>query len=40
MADFGMTRVLLSLNSDDLPKQQAFPLKAISVWAGKQKHRK
>ncbi len=36
-ADFGVKRVLLSLNSDDLPKQQAFPLKAISVRAGKTK---
>ncbi len=36
-ADFGVKRLLLSLNPDDLPKQQAFPLKAISVWAGKEK---
>jgi len=35
-ADFGVKRLLLSLNPDDLPKQQAFPLKAISVWAGKE----
>jgi hypothetical protein len=35
-ADFGVKRVLLSL-SDDLPKQQAFPLEAISVRAGKTK---
>jgi hypothetical protein len=37
VADFGAEQVLLSLNLDDLPKQQAFPLKAISVWAGKEK---
>ena len=36
-ADFGAKRVLLSQSPDDLPKQQAFPLKAISVWAGKEK---
>jgi hypothetical protein len=36
-ADFGAKRVLLSQNLDDLLKQQAFPPKAISVWAGKEK---
>ena len=35
--DFGAKRVLLNLNPDDLPKQQQFPLEAISVWAGKEK---
>jgi hypothetical protein len=34
-ADFGAKRVLLSQNPVDLPKLQAFPLEAISVWAGK-----
>ena len=36
-ADFGAKRVLLSQNPYNLPKQQAFPLEAISVWAGKEK---
>jgi len=36
-ADFGAKRVLLSQNPGDLPKHQAFPLEAISVWAGKEK---
>jgi len=36
-SDFGAKRVLLSQTSDNLPKQQAFPLEAISVWAGKEK---
>ena len=35
--DFGAKRVLLNLNPDDLPKQQQFPLEAISVWARKEK---
>ena len=35
--DFGAKRVLLSQDPDNLPKQQAFPLEAISVWAGKEK---
>ena len=34
-ADFDAKRVLLSQNPVDLPKLQAFPLEAISVWAGK-----
>jgi hypothetical protein len=34
---FWRKEVLLSQNPDDLPKQQAFPLEAISVWAGKEK---
>ena len=29
-------QVLLSQNPGDLPKQQAFPLEAISMWAGKE----
>ncbi len=37
VADFGAKRVILSQNLVDLPKQQAFPLEAISVWAGKEK---
>ena len=36
-ADFGTKRVILSQNLFDLPKQQAFPLEAISMWAGKEK---
>ncbi len=36
-ANFGAKQVLLRLNPDDLPRQQAFPLEAISVWAGREK---
>jgi hypothetical protein len=36
-SDFGTKRVLLRLNPDDLPRQQAFPLEAISVWEGREK---
>ncbi len=35
--DFGAKRVLLRQNPDDLPRQQPFPLEAISIWAGKGK---
>ncbi len=37
VVDFGAKRVLLQLAPDELPRQQSFPLKAISVWAGKEK---
>jgi hypothetical protein len=35
--DFGAKHVLLQLTPEELPQQQPFPLKAISVWAGKEK---
>ncbi len=35
--DFGTKRILLRQNPDDLPRQQLFPLEAISIWAGKEK---
>ncbi len=35
--DFGAKRVLLQLAPKELPRQQSFPLQAISVWAGKEK---
>ncbi len=35
--DFGAKRVLLQLAPKELPRQQLFPLEAISVWAGKEK---
>jgi hypothetical protein len=31
--DFGAKRALLSLDANDLPRQQKFPLEAICVWA-------
>jgi hypothetical protein len=37
VCDFDAKQVLLSQNPDDLPRQQQFPLKPISVWAGKEK---
>jgi hypothetical protein len=36
-ANFGIKRVLLRLNPDNLPMKQTFPLEAISVWAGREK---
>jgi hypothetical protein len=35
--DFGAKRVLLNLSPVKLPRQQAFPLKTVSVWAGMEK---
>ena len=35
--NFGAKRILLKLNSDELPRQQQFPLEPISVWEGKEK---
>jgi hypothetical protein len=35
--DFGVKRALLKLDALDLPRQQSFPLEAISVFAGQEK---
>jgi len=35
--DFGVKRVLLDHNPDDLPRQKQFPLEPISMWAGREK---
>ena len=35
--DFGLKRALLELDALDLPRQQPFPLEAISVFAGREK---
>ena len=35
--DFGAKRALLELEALDLPRQQPFPLEAISVFAGQEK---
>ncbi len=35
--NFGAKCVLLRQNPDVLPRQQPFPLEAISIWAGKEK---
>jgi len=35
--NFGAKRILLRQNPDNLPRQQPFPLEAISIWVGKEK---
>ncbi len=35
--DFEAKRILLSMDANDLPCQQRFPLEAICVWAGREK---
>ena len=35
--NFDAKRALLSLNADDLPRQQPFPLETVNVWAGNEK---
>ena len=36
-ADFGVKRVLLNLDANDLPWQQRFPLETICAWTGREK---
>jgi hypothetical protein len=36
-ADFVAKRILLTMDANDLPRQQRFPLEAICVWAGREK---
>jgi hypothetical protein len=36
-ADFGAKRILLSMDANDLPRQQWFLLEVICVWGGREK---